>query len=234
MDQRHQTALSCLVQEYIASGQPVSSNSLAAKTKLNLSPATIRSVMQDLCDEGYIYQPHTSAGRIPTDRGYRYYINHLSSSTLSDQQTQLLRQELRQLSAQYQSLSHAVAELLSMSSQSLALVGPTVATQFEQSGISRIIQDSDEHTIEIIKEVTHFLDHIHQYTQQLASLNQDITTVYVGEENPYYTSTHTSLLMRLTGPDPKQSTLIMLIGPKRMPYDRNISLLNEVAHLISH
>lgn len=69
--------LHAIVKAYIETGEPVASRSIARARKDNLSPATIRNVMADLCDEGYLAQPHTSAGRIPTEKAFRSYINSL-------------------------------------------------------------------------------------------------------------------------------------------------------------
>lgn len=69
--------MSAVVRHYIASGLPVGSRTIAAETEESLSPATIRSVMSQLEDEGFLEQPHTSAGRIPTDRAYRFYVDRL-------------------------------------------------------------------------------------------------------------------------------------------------------------
>jgi heat-inducible transcriptional repressor len=69
--------LHAIVKAYIETGEPVASRSVARSRRDNLSPATVRNVMADLCDEGYLAQPHTSAGRIPTERAFRSYINSL-------------------------------------------------------------------------------------------------------------------------------------------------------------
>jgi len=74
---RQKDLLEKIVQEYIGSAKPVSSQLLEKKYKFSISPATIRSEMQALTGEDYLFQPHTSAGRIPTDRGYRFFVNEL-------------------------------------------------------------------------------------------------------------------------------------------------------------
>ena len=74
LGERAQYLFKCLMERYISDGQPVGSRTLARDAKLELSPATIRNVMADLEDMGYLQQPHTSAGRIPTDKGYRYFV----------------------------------------------------------------------------------------------------------------------------------------------------------------
>jgi heat-inducible transcriptional repressor len=80
LEPRFRDVLREIVLEYVESGEPISSRSLAKSGRFGLSPATLRNVMADLEDLGFLHQPHTSAGRIPTDRGYRYFIDHLMRS----------------------------------------------------------------------------------------------------------------------------------------------------------
>src|SRR5262249_58084271 len=79
LDPRAQTLLKTLIERYIAEGQPVGSRTLSRYSGLELSPATIRNVMSDLEDLGLVISPHTSAGRIPTPRGYRLFLDHMST-----------------------------------------------------------------------------------------------------------------------------------------------------------
>src|SRR2546429_7185420 len=74
---RSKRVLAALVREYIASGEPVASSLLVTAPGLSVSSATMRSILARLEEEGYVQQPHTSAGRIPTDRGYRFYVDLL-------------------------------------------------------------------------------------------------------------------------------------------------------------
>src|ERR1700712_2353224 len=77
LDIRAQTLLKALVERYIADGQPIGSRALSKISGLELSPATIRNVMADLEEMGFVASPHTSAGRIPTHRGYRFFVDTL-------------------------------------------------------------------------------------------------------------------------------------------------------------
>ena len=79
LDDRKTAILSAVVQEYIATAQPVGSGHIAEAPTVNVSSATVRNEMAHLEHEGYLVQPHTSAGRIPTDKGYRYFVDHLTS-----------------------------------------------------------------------------------------------------------------------------------------------------------
>ena len=77
LDERKTKILNAIIRNYLETGEPVGSRTISKYTDLNLSSATIRNEMADLEELGYILQPHTSAGRIPSDKGYRFYVDHL-------------------------------------------------------------------------------------------------------------------------------------------------------------
>jgi heat-inducible transcriptional repressor len=121
MDKRAQILLKTLVEHYISDGQPVGSRTLSKCSGLDLSPATIRNVMSDLEELGFIASPHTSAGRIPTQRGYRFFVDTLLTiKPLQTQEIQRLEYELS--SPDPQELISSAAGLLSSLTQFAGLV----------------------------------------------------------------------------------------------------------------
>jgi heat-inducible transcriptional repressor len=84
LDDRKTAILSAVVQEYITTAQPVGSSHIASASSIGVSPATVRNEMAVLEQEGFLVQPHTSAGRIPTDKGYRFFVDHLASPNTLD------------------------------------------------------------------------------------------------------------------------------------------------------
>jgi heat-inducible transcriptional repressor len=80
LEERNREILKLIIRSYVTSGEPVGSRTLAKSMGWRFSPATIRNVMADLEEEGYLAQPHTSAGRIPSEKGYRFYVDHLADS----------------------------------------------------------------------------------------------------------------------------------------------------------
>lgn len=117
LNERKQRLLMALVERHIRHGQPVGSKTLAAGSGLAVSPATIRNLMAELEDMGLLASPHTSAGRVPTELGYRLYVDTLlASSTMERPDNARLREELRQMLAPDQSPE----ALVSQASRSLA------------------------------------------------------------------------------------------------------------------
>lgn len=92
LDERKEKILAAVVEDFIDTAEPIGSRTIARKYGLGISPATIRNEMADLEEMGYLKQPHTSAGRIPSERGYRYYVDHLMEpEEPSEEEKELLR-----------------------------------------------------------------------------------------------------------------------------------------------
>ena len=116
MNEREIDILHSIVESYIQTGEPVASRTIARHRKDNLRPETVRNVMADLCDGGYLSQPHTSAGRVPTEKAFRSYVQSLARSRLLIAELQRLRSELSLLTtmeARVERSSHMLTEMTS-------------------------------------------------------------------------------------------------------------------------
>lgn len=147
MDERARLLLKALIERYIADGQPVGSRSLSKISGLDISPATIRNVMSDLEDMGFVASPHTSAGRVPTPRGYRLFVDSLLTvQPLELQQTQIIQGRLQV--AEPQRAIQAAGQLLSNLSQFAGVVlTPRRAASFRHVEFVRL---SDKRVLLII------------------------------------------------------------------------------------
>jgi len=123
LSDRRARILQFVVREYIDSATPVGSGTIAHKYGLKASPATIRNEMVCLEEEGYLAQPHTSAGRIPSDRGYRYYVESLmEEEELSDELKRTIRHQFYQVGPAFEAWAELAAAILARSVENLALV----------------------------------------------------------------------------------------------------------------
>ena len=147
LDARSRQLLKTLIERYIVDGQPVGSRALARISGLELSPATIRNVMADLEDMGFVSSPHTSAGRVPTPRGYRLFVDSLLTvQPLELQQTELMQGQL-QVADPSRAIQNA-AQLLSRLSQFAGVVlTPRRSSAFRQVEFVRL---SDKRVLLII------------------------------------------------------------------------------------
>ncbi len=122
LDDRGKRILRELVSLYCITGEPVGSRTLSKKAKMELSPATIRNVLADLETMGYITQPHTSAGRVPTDKGYRFFVNNLlRNHDLNAVQKQWIENMFQPSSGDFEKILLLTTELLSSLSHHIAL-----------------------------------------------------------------------------------------------------------------
>jgi heat-inducible transcriptional repressor len=133
--ERDRQILFAIVTDYIQSAEPVGSRTIARKYGLNLSPASVRNVMADLEEAGYLSQPHTSAGRIPTDKGFRAYVDSLEPRPLT-------RHEQERIRSRYQGAPHDSVEVMRETSRVLSalsnLAGVVVAPRLESTRFRHI------------------------------------------------------------------------------------------------
>jgi heat-inducible transcriptional repressor len=123
LDKRKAYILATVVYEYIATAEPVGSNTLTQKYNLGVSSATVRNEMAELEAEGYLVQPHTSAGRVPSDAGYRTYVDELMQpETLAPEDRRRIRDDLREASRELDDLIESATRLVGRLSNNLAFV----------------------------------------------------------------------------------------------------------------
>jgi heat-inducible transcriptional repressor len=139
LEPRAQTLLKALVERYIADGQPVGSRALSKISGLDLSPATIRNIMADLEEMGYVASPHTSAGRVPTPRGYRLFVDTLLTVQHLDGQHGVDAERMRLPAQQPQKLIANAAQMLSSLTQFAGVVqSPRRESVFQQIEFLRL------------------------------------------------------------------------------------------------
>lgn len=127
LDERKVKILNAIIKNYLETGEPVGSRTISKYTDLNLSSATIRNEMSDLEDLGYIVQPHTSAGRIPSDKGYRFYVNNLIAE--KDKEVADMQEWMIEKTEKMESLLKNVAKTLANNTQYATLVSaPSVVS----------------------------------------------------------------------------------------------------------
>ena len=126
LDERKTAILSAVVHEYIATAQPVGSTHIAGAPGVNVSSATVRNDMAVLEQEGYLVQPHTSAGRVPTDKGYRFFVDHLTApGRLDDIAAQQVGEFFMTAHGRLEEMLHSTSNLLSsLTNYASVVVGP--------------------------------------------------------------------------------------------------------------
>ena len=140
LDQRKKTILKAIIQTYLETGEPVGSRTISKYTDLNLSSATIRNEMSDLEEMGYILQPHTSAGRIPSDMGYRYYVDELIQE--KDQEIAEIKDLMIKKTDRMEKVLKQVVKVLATNTNYATMIMPAVhSTTLKFIQLSRVHED---------------------------------------------------------------------------------------------
>ena len=138
LSERTRRILAALIREYIDTGEPVSSSSLTAKAGLGVSSATIRNVLSQLEEMGYLWQPHTSAGRVPTDLGYRFYVDLLLDARRRSKDTSAVEARLRQEAGAAPLIDHLLSTASHVLSEASHHVGFAVSPSNGEAIFDRI------------------------------------------------------------------------------------------------
>lgn len=234
MNDRLKKILAMTIKEYTKSAIPVGSKILADKYKLEVSSATIRNDMAELEKKGYLHQPYTSAGRIPTDKGYRFFVEKImKDSHLSEREQKKLQTEVLKLKAQNQQLSRTTAKLLSSFSGSLAI--SSLEKDFYDFGISELLSKPEFQKIDEFCRVAEALDYIDESIDMiLAEVKNGQTKIFIGKENPIKKISNCSMVVSPYKTKTGEKGVLAIIGSKRMHYAKNKSLLDYVKRLLSN
>lgn len=232
MQERLKKTLSAVIEEYTNSAVPVGSKILFEKYNLGVSTATIRHDMAELEKSGYLHQPHTSAGRIPTDKGYRYFVEEImGEQKLSAVEQKKLQAEVLKLKAQNNRLSRTTAKLLSAFSGSLAISG--IEKDFYDFGISELLDNPEFREIDEFCRVAEVLDYIDENVESiLKKVKPGETKIFIGKENPIKAISNCSMMVAPYRNEEGETGILAIIGPKRMKYAKNKSLLDFMKKLV--
>ncbi|MBU2025567.1 MAG: hypothetical protein ABIC19_03365 [Patescibacteria group bacterium] len=231
---RQEKILTCIIKEYTRTAIPVGSLNILKRYLFDISPATMRAEMAFLERHNFLYQPHVSAGRVPTDKGYRYFVNSLMKNhSLTQKEQVLLQQELLKQKIKNQRLARTTAKLLAALSHNLAISGLVEEEEYFQSGIQEFLSQPDFSDIDEICRTVEVLDYLDQSIEKLLKkLEPGKVSTFIGRENPLSKSKDCSVIISRYQLPRGQTGIIAIMGPKRMHYDKNISLIKYVTNLL--
>lgn len=233
LNQRQCEVLDMIVRRYVETAEPVGSRYISRK--LDLSSATIRNVMADLEDAGFIMQPHTSAGRAPTDKGYRYYIESLMH--LKNVKPDLQRTVKNQYVAPARSVEDVLERASNMLSNVTNYVGLTLFSEYNKlylDGTSHIIEQPEFHDL---RKLYALLKCLEQKRDLLDLLKNDFATegvtIHIGRENFSNSLSDCSVVTKAYKVKGRASGRLGVIGPKRMTYERVIPMVEYLADRVT-
>ena len=230
MDSRKSALLSAIIKEHINSSQAVGSKVIVDKYDFKLSPATVRHEMMNLDKEGYIYQPHTSAGRVPTEKGWQFYINHfLKDRELTKREKKLLENASLKTKESYESLVKNVAKVLAELSQDAVIVGFAPENVY-YTGLSNLFKQPEFKQLDMVWHISQMVDHLDEVMKKIFDEITEEIKVIIGRENPFGAECGSILSRYYLGKD--KYGMFGILGPMRMEYENNLALIKYTKNLL--
>ncbi|QQG42312.1 MAG: hypothetical protein HYW15_02225 [Candidatus Giovannonibacteria bacterium] len=216
LEQRKENILDFIIRDYIKTATPVSSGRISSRGALDASPATIRWVMQALDEEGYLYQPHISAGRAPTDKGYRYFVENLMSvrepaSELRGELDRITEKMNLELNSAFGELSRVLAGHLKLFSG----IGILDEERIFGHGLPEVLKEPEFLRRGMAARFADFAENIHRDIKTFSDTEVDVKGFGI-----------VSVLFR---DENLGECVIFSAGPQRMNYERAASAVRYAA-----
>jgi heat-inducible transcriptional repressor len=226
MSDRQAKLLAAIIEQYAEIAVPVGSVLLAKL--FDVSSATIRSEMARLEEMGYIEQPHTSAGRIPTDKGYRTYVNSL---TLGNGEARTTRVIEARVNSNIENADIAIRRAVDTLVELTHNLGfSSVGDQLYLSGLENLFMQPEFVNIDNARGVARLLDNLEPWLREAAP-NQPLN-VFIGRENPIGRDSGVSLIISRFRSPFSDDSYIGVLGPTRQSYNKVMNLVGETGQIL--
>lgn len=225
---RQKSILDAVIREYIRTARPVASRDLLSRYDFEVSSATVRGDMLDLDELGLLEQPHTSAGRVPTDHGYRFFVDHLMSQrALGERESRLLDGVF--LINEADEFVREFAGALSHLSHTFSVVGLEEDSTYHKMGLAELFDEPEFLDAELVRTFGRFADTIDECIEtMLDAVGPEDIHILIGSENPYKSARQYSVVLSSwEHPDGFRGVLAM-VGPKRMNYSKQKAIVQKI------
>lgn len=226
ISERQAQIIKSLIKEYVKTAEPVSSRFLAEKYDFGICPSAIRIEFQHLIREGYLEQPHTSAGRIPTDKAYRFFVN-----SLKEKREEKIEEELEKMIRRAEDrfkMASEITKFLADNSSSFVNLHFFKEGFDMKEGLDEIFKEPEAKDESFVSSLVSFMEN---FEKNIDKLHNPETMVFIGKENPIPRTNDITLICsecKLPG----QKAMITILGPKRMDYEKNIRLINSLNKIL--
>ena len=229
LNDRQLQILGAIIQEYVATAEPVASKIIVDKYGFDISPATVRNDMVFLEEAGLLRQPHTSAGRVPTEDGYRLFLERFVRSKDTGRVSQPLRKSLEGYTQPQDQMRQLAKSLSELTGQAALMAVDSTWNYY--TGLSQLMENPEFANVAVLKEFSKAVDRMDEVMVDVFADTSKEMNVWLGDENPFGHDLATLLVRyRLPG---GQIGIIGLIGPQRMDYERNMQLLEQAKDLLN-
>lgn len=229
--ERQEKILNRIVKDYIVLAQPISSEFLEKKHRFRISPATIRIEMQKLTDAGFLFQPHTSAGRVPTDKGYRFFVDNLLEKEISEfKDISEIEKIFKEMRKDILKWTTHLTKFLAEESSNFAMLNLLERDLAWKEGWEEVLEEPEFEEKNLIFDFAKLLENFEENIKDLR-INSGIK-IYIGRENPFPKAKKFSIISSKCCFPEAGKGIISLLGPKRMEYQKNISLINSLVKML--
>lgn len=228
MEQRQKQLLKLVIENYIATAEPIGSRFLVEKAGLDWSEATVRNELRTLEAEGFLTHPHTSAGRIPTVEGYRFYLLNLNL-----EEAKANKRDATELQEAFDTGSENELSLKNLAKALVKVTDETVLIAFSPekvyyTGLANLFQKPDFREVHLVASVSEVFDRCEESLPAFFPRVNGEQKFFLGREHPF--GEMLSVLAARFGEN--NQSLITLLGPQRMNYKKNWALMREVLEII--
>lgn len=224
---RQTQLLTAILKEYVATAEPVSSGFLAKETTLDISPATVRNELAALEESGYLTQPHTSAGRVPTEKAWRWYVQNLLK------EKEVAKATRADVVDVIHAHRHAQAELMRQLAKKLAdlaqetvLLAPTSSETY-YTGLSNLFAQPEFEQLDMVQSMSRVLDRFDEVMHHMFDHLEHDVEVLIGRDNPFGDDCSVVITKYSFGGRP--AGLIGILGPLRQDYGEHVAMLKCTA-----
>jgi heat-inducible transcriptional repressor len=221
MDDRKQEILDIIIKEHIKTGAPVGSSIVVDRYRLDISSATVRNEMASLENDGYIAQPHTSAGRVPTEIAYRLYLDNLKEKKINSQNAKVLDQNLGK--ADEDSFKKTAKELARLSGN--AVFWAIHKNNLYYTGISNLLTQPEFAQTNLILDISAVIDRVDEIISEIFEAIKEEPEILIGSNNPFGNFLSTALVKYKYK---NSHGLLGILGPMRMDYGRNLRIIKYI------
>lgn len=230
---RQTKILKVLIDEYIDTAEPVGSVTLDKKYNLGVSPATLRNEMVDLTSKGYLKQPHTSSGRVPTPMALKYYVQNLiQTKGLSVTDEVSIKEKVWDYRTEFEKALREATRELASRTKSLAISADSEGGVY-YSGTANILDMPEFYDIDLTRSVLSMLDHFDLLNKLFErSLGDEDIHILLGDDLGQKTLDNCGIIFTRFGTGTKHQGAIGIIGPYRFNYSRVIPTVKYMGNLI--
>ncbi len=232
LGERQCVVLNAVVARHIRTARPVSSADIAAELDLDISPATVRSDMLQLDETGYLDQPHTSAGRVPTDRGYRFFVDHMNEAYPLEARERALIDRVF-ASRETDEFIHELPQAVARVAKTFVTAGFFNDHRSYAAGFEEMFDEPEFDDTEYVRTFGRLADRLDNGLGAMIraldrDLDDEIMRIYIGDENPYHAARAYAMIATSWRRSDGERGYLVFIGPKRTNYPKHKAIVDNI------